>query len=57
MVAYGGRYSNMEKGGDSLALPEGPRAMGSAGLAVPACCLLENLVQGMEIEEGRSCGS
>lgn len=57
MVAYGGRYSNMKKCGDSLGLPVGPRAMSSAGLAVPACCLLENLVQGMEIEEGRSCGS
>lgn len=57
LVAYGGRYSNMQKGGDSLRLPEGPRAMDSTDLVAPACCLLENLVKEVGIEKERSYGS
>lgn len=41
--------------GTSRGRLEGPRAVGFGGLTAPsACCLLESMVQGAGVEEGRS---
>lgn len=48
LVTYGGHYSKMERGRPSRGHLVGPGAVGSVGLAVSSCYLLESLVTGIE---------